>query len=79
MQLGGSGNMFDDFPQKPKGMHRRTYTVNDMCRPPRIKIGKGNNQSATPTASELVFLASSGDSGLSFRASSGSSSLPMKS
>jgi len=25
MQLGGSGNMFDDFPQKPKGMHRRTY------------------------------------------------------
>jgi hypothetical protein len=35
MQLGGSGNMFDDFPQKPKGMHRRTYTVNDMCRPPK--------------------------------------------
>jgi hypothetical protein len=26
MQLGGSGNMFDDFPQKPKGMHSRTYT-----------------------------------------------------
>jgi hypothetical protein len=25
MQLGGSGNMFDDFPQKPKGMHWRTY------------------------------------------------------
>jgi hypothetical protein len=26
MQLGGSGNMFDDFPQRPKGMHSRTYT-----------------------------------------------------
>jgi hypothetical protein len=25
MRLGGTGNMFDDFPAKPKGMHRRTY------------------------------------------------------
>jgi hypothetical protein len=25
MQLGGSGNMFDAFPERPKGMHRRTY------------------------------------------------------
>jgi hypothetical protein len=24
-QLGGSGNMFEDFPGKPKGMHWRTY------------------------------------------------------
>jgi hypothetical protein len=25
MQLGGTANMLDDFPEKPKGMHRRTY------------------------------------------------------
>jgi hypothetical protein len=25
MKLGGSANMLDDFPKKPKGMHRRTY------------------------------------------------------
>jgi hypothetical protein len=24
MKLGGSGNMLDDFPSKPKGMHQRT-------------------------------------------------------
>jgi hypothetical protein len=24
-RLGGSANMFDDFPDRPKGMHRRTY------------------------------------------------------
>jgi hypothetical protein len=25
MQLGGSVNMLEEFPDKPKGMHRRTY------------------------------------------------------
>jgi hypothetical protein len=25
MKLGGDANVLDDFPQKPKGMHRRTY------------------------------------------------------
>jgi hypothetical protein len=25
MRLGGSPNMFDQFPDKPKGMHWRTY------------------------------------------------------
>jgi hypothetical protein len=25
MQLGGSGNMLEDFPSRPKGMHQRTY------------------------------------------------------
>jgi hypothetical protein len=25
MQLGGSANMFEDFPDKPKGMHWQTY------------------------------------------------------
>src|SRR5262249_6839352 len=25
MKLGGSANMLDDFPEKPKGMHSRTY------------------------------------------------------
>jgi hypothetical protein len=25
MRLGGSGNMLEDFPAKPKGMHWRTY------------------------------------------------------
>jgi hypothetical protein len=25
MRLGGTANMLDDFPQKPKGMHGRTY------------------------------------------------------
>jgi hypothetical protein len=25
MQFGGTANMFDDFPDKPKGMHRGTY------------------------------------------------------
>jgi hypothetical protein len=28
--------------------------VQAECKPPRIKIGKGNDQSATPTATELV-------------------------
>jgi hypothetical protein len=30
MRLGGTANMLDDFPQKPKGMHWRTYER--MCR-----------------------------------------------
>jgi hypothetical protein len=25
MQLGGSANMLEEFPDKPKGMHWRTY------------------------------------------------------
>jgi len=25
MRLGGSANMLEDFPEKPKGMHWRTY------------------------------------------------------
>jgi hypothetical protein len=25
MRLGGSGNLLDLFPDKPRGMHRRTY------------------------------------------------------
>jgi hypothetical protein len=29
-RLGGSGNMLDDFPEKPKGMHWRTYER--LCR-----------------------------------------------
>ena len=30
MRLGGSANMLDDFPEKPKGMHWRTYER--LCR-----------------------------------------------
>jgi hypothetical protein len=30
MKLGGSANMLDDFPEKPKGMHWRTYER--LCR-----------------------------------------------
>jgi hypothetical protein len=30
MRLGGSANMLDDFPEKPKGMHWRTYKR--LCR-----------------------------------------------
>ena len=25
MRLGGSGNLLDPFPEKPRGLHRRTY------------------------------------------------------
>jgi hypothetical protein len=36
MRLGGSGNMLEDFPEKPKGMHWRTYErwsrVHDLAR-----------------------------------------------
>jgi hypothetical protein len=34
MQLGGSANMFDAFPDKPRGMHWRTY--NCLRRAPDI-------------------------------------------
>ncbi|MGA8696338.1 MAG: hypothetical protein WB689_21350, partial [Xanthobacteraceae bacterium] len=30
MRLGGTANMLDDFPEKPKGMHWRTYER--LCR-----------------------------------------------
>jgi len=30
MKLGGSPNMAEDFPDKPKGMHWRTYDL--LCR-----------------------------------------------
>ena len=25
MKLGGSGSVVDEFPERPKGMHRKTY------------------------------------------------------
>jgi hypothetical protein len=31
MQLGGSPNMFEPFPDKPKGIHWRTYDRADAC------------------------------------------------
>lgn len=39
MRLGGSGSLADDFPEKPKGMHWRTY--NQLC----IEAEEAQNQS----------------------------------
>ena len=56
MKLGGSGNMLDDFPSKPKGMHQRTYDrlrrVRDEVEESRMiglaRLVEGLSRQATP-------------------------------
>jgi hypothetical protein len=56
MKLGGSGNMLDDFPSKPKGMHQRTYDrlrrVRDEYEESRMiglaRLVEGLSRQATP-------------------------------
>jgi hypothetical protein len=48
MKLGGSGNMTEDFPDKPKGMHSRTY--HRLC----IQAEEAQNRSWPPWLGRLL-------------------------